>query len=179
MKILCARRYVSPRARPLTPDETATRNIAYALKDPRQYPEAVEIAAAEMALMLADEPRFALVPVPTSGGDTGPNRMLANEVARHATGRGRVVCALERVRPVESSCARRRRGLAGLTEADHDFRRRGPMLPADVPLYFVDNVTTTGATLRAARAALHFGDALVFADATPNRHPRAEGDDQT
>jgi hypothetical protein len=45
-----------------------------------------------------------------------------------------------------------------------------------VPVYFVDNVTTTGATLRAARAAFGFGDALVFADATPNRPERAEGD---
>lgn len=42
------------------------------------------------------------------------------------------------------------------------------MLPAQ-STYFVDNVTTTGATLQAARAALLFGDALVFADATPRR----------
>ena len=169
MNIRAARRYYSPRARPLTPDEAATRAIAYALKDPRRFPEAVEIAADEMALLLRDEPRATLVPIPTSAGDTGPNRLLAAAIAQRMHGRGRVTESLERVRPVESSCARRRRGLAGLTEADHDFRRRGPMLPADVPVYLVDNVTTTGATLRAARAALHFGDALVFADATPNR----------
>jgi len=33
--------------------------------------------------------------------------------------------------------------------------------------YFVDNVTTSGNTLEAARAALGFGAGLVFADAAP------------
>jgi predicted amidophosphoribosyltransferase len=174
VNIHCARRYVSPRTRPLTPEERYTRAIAYALKEPRQYPEIVAVAAQEMADMIRDKPRAILVPIPTSGGDTGPNRMLANAIAERTTGTARVVCALERTRPVESSCARRRRGLAGLAEADHAFRRVGPML-ALVPVYFVDNVTTTGATLRAARAAFGFGDALVFADATPNRPERAEG----
>ena len=31
--------------------------------------------------------------------------------------------------------------------------------------YFIDNVATTGATLAACRAALGFGDGIVFADA--------------
>src|SRR5439155_8228098 len=35
--------------------------------------------------------------------------------------------------------------------------------------YFVDNVTTSGHTLEAARAALGFGAGLVFADAAPRR----------
>jgi len=35
--------------------------------------------------------------------------------------------------------------------------------------YFVDNVTTSGNTLAAARAALGFGAGLVFADAAPRR----------
>jgi predicted amidophosphoribosyltransferase len=167
MKTLYARRYVSPRTRPLTPDEVCTRNIAYALKEPRRFPEAVEIAAEEMALLIGDEPRAVLVPIPTSQGDTAPNRTLANEIARRMNGTGRVIAALERRTPVESSCQRRRRGLAGLTEAEHDFRRVGPMLPL-WPLYLIDNVTTTGATLAAAVAALGYGDALVFADAGPN-----------
>ncbi|MBU4461144.1 MAG: hypothetical protein KJ579_11290 [Verrucomicrobia bacterium] len=176
MNILCARRYVSPRTRPLTDGERYTRAIAYALKEPRTYPEILAVAAQELAGMVADEPRLTLVPIPTSQGDTGPNRMLANAIAARMNGTARVVCALERTRPVESSCARRRRGLAGLTEADHSFRRIGPMLTLSA-VYFIDNVTTTGATLRAARAALGFGDALVFADAGPNHNPRkGEGD---
>ncbi len=168
MKILTARRYVSPRVRPLTPEEVWTRNIAYAIKEPRRFPEAVEIAAQELADLVRDEPRMTLVPIPTSAGDVGPNRILANAIAEKVTGRAAVVCAIERVTPVESSCARRRKGLPGLTEADHDFRRVGPMLPL-VPLYLVDNVTTSGGTLLAARAVLGFGDGLVFADASPRR----------
>jgi hypothetical protein len=35
--------------------------------------------------------------------------------------------------------------------------------------YFVDNVTTSGHTLEAARAALGFGAGLVFADAASHR----------
>jgi hypothetical protein len=35
--------------------------------------------------------------------------------------------------------------------------------------YFVDNVTTSGNTLEAARLALGFGAGLVFADAAPRR----------
>jgi hypothetical protein len=35
--------------------------------------------------------------------------------------------------------------------------------------YFVDNVTSSGHTLEAARAALSFGAGIVFADAAPRR----------
>ena len=35
-----------------------------------------------------------------------------------------------------------------------------------LPVYFVDNVITTGNTIRAARAALGWGTGLVYADAS-------------
>ena len=64
MKILVARRYVSPRTRPLNAEEQETRRLAYALKT--ADPEAVQIAAVDMARLI-DGPCW-LVPVPTSRG---------------------------------------------------------------------------------------------------------------
>jgi hypothetical protein len=77
----------------------------------------------------------------------------------------RIVVGIRRVHPVESSCARRRRGLLGLAVEEHAFVRCcGPLLR--LPVWFLDNVVTTGATLQAAHLAFGTGDAVVFADAS-------------
>ena len=48
---------------------------------------------------------------------------------------------------------------------EHNFSRTaGPLAP--LPLYFVDNVITTGNTIRAARAVLGWGTGLAYADAS-------------
>jgi len=167
--ILAARRYVSPRSRPITPDESETRRIAYALK----RGEETELAAPEMAgLLPPDLPTLTLVPVPASTGRIEANLILARDIAADYGPQARVVSALNRVVPVESSCARRRRGLPGLTAADHKFVRVGGWFA--LPVFLVDNVVTTGATLAAARDALGFGTGLVFADASPIYQPPAK-----
>jgi len=51
--------------------------------------------------------------------------------------------------PSESSCARRCRGLPGLSACDHQFERTGGWI--SLPVFLVDNVVTSGATLAAAR----------------------------
>jgi hypothetical protein len=167
--ILAARRYVSPRSRPITPDESETRRIAYALK------RGVEtgIAAREMAELLPpDLPTLTLVPIPASTGSVEANLILAHAIAATYGPQARVVSALNRVVRVESSCARRRRGLPGLAASDHKFVRVGGWFA--LPLFIVDNVATTGATLAAARHALGFGTGLVFADASPIYQPPAK-----
>ena len=169
MKILAARKYVSPRVRPLTPDEAETRRLSYALK--AATTESVWTAAEEMAPLILEND-VVLSAIPTSYGDHGPNRKLANRIADHIRARGgraRVIVTVGRMNPVESSCARRRRGLCGLAIEDHALTRICGPLPA-VALYFIDNVTTTGNTLRAARAALGYGDAVCFADASTRRN---------
>jgi hypothetical protein len=164
--ILAARRYVSPRSRPITPDEAETRRIAYALK----RGEETEMVAREMAgLLPPDLPTFTLVPVPASTGSIEANLILARAIAAEYGPQARVVPALNRVVPVESSCARRRRGLPGLTAADHEFVRVGGWFA--LPVFLVDNVATTGATLAAAHHAIGFGTGLVFADASPIQQP--------
>lgn len=167
--ILAARRYVSPRSRPITPEESETRRIAYAIK---RGEEAV-LAACEMAgLLPPDLPSVTLVPVPASTGSIEANLILARAIASEYGPQARVVPAIRRAVPVESSCARRRRGLPGLTAADHKLVRVGGWFA--LPVFIVDNVATAGATLAAARQTLGFGTGLVFADASPIYQPPAK-----
>ena len=171
MNIIAAHHYVSPRARPLTPDEAETRRIAYALKVPTS--EAVAIAGYDLAPLLdaaeAPDTAIVLMPVPASTGSVYANRLLANEIAselhRRYARRVAVNLTVGRRHPVESSCARRRRGLGGLRPEDHAMIRvAGPLTATGTAYYFVDNVASTGTTLAACRAALGFGDGLVWAD---------------
>ncbi|MEI8388241.1 MAG: hypothetical protein WCG76_11600 [Verrucomicrobiota bacterium] len=160
---------MSPRSRPITPDEAETRRIAYALK----RGEEIGIAAREMAGLLPSElPTLTLVPVPASTGSIEANLILARAIAAEYGPQARVVPALRRSVPVESSCACRRRGLPGLTAAEHKFVRVGGWFA--LPVFLVDNVATTGATLAAAHHALGFGTGLVFADASPIYQPPAK-----
>jgi len=156
----CAERYNSPRTRPITREEAEIRDISYALK--RTDPAAIAVAAPAMAALIAG-PCW-LVPIPASSGSLVANLALARALAGLVPG-ARVKLAISRTQPVESSTARRRRGLCGLPPEEHHFVRiAGPMEP--LPLYFVDNVITTGNTIRAARAVLGWGTGLAYADAS-------------
>jgi hypothetical protein len=164
--ILAARRYVSPRLRPITAEEAETRRIAYALK----RGEETKLAAKEMAVLLPTElPALTLVPVPSSTCSIDANRRLCNAIAEEYGPAARVMPAIKRIIPVESSCFRRRHGMLGLTAADHKFVRVGGWVV--MPVFLVDNVATTGATLAAARQVFGFGTGLVFADASPAHLP--------
>ena len=159
--ILYATRYVSPRSRPLTESEKVIRQTAYDLKIPT--PAAIEIAAPMMAALLGREPCW-LIPIPSSSGCTEANLALCRAMKRHIP-EARIVVGIRRAHPVESSCARRRLGLLGLSVEQHAFRRCCcPLLR--LPVLFVDNVVTTGATLKAAHLAFGTGGGVVYADAS-------------
>lgn len=153
-------KYVSLAYRAPSPEEIAIRRIARDLKIPT--PDAIEQAAPEMAALI-NSPCW-LVPVPASDGTTATNRALANAIAALVSG-ARVKCAVGRTRPVESSFERRRRGLLGLAVLQHEIIRvAGPLQP--LPVYFIDNVVTTGTTIAACRRALGWGTGLIYADAS-------------
>jgi len=157
---LCAVKYTSPRTRPIAPREAEIRDIAYALK--RTEPDAIAVAAPAMAALITG-PCW-LVPIPASNGSLDANLALCHAVTGLVPG-ARIKMAISRSEPVESSTARRRRGLSGLQPEEHHFvRRTGPIDP--LPLYFIDNVITTGNTIRAARAVLGWGTGLAYADAS-------------
>lgn len=156
-----ATRYVSPRSRPLTNDEKIIRQVAYDLKIPTSA--AIDRAAPLMAALLEPEPCW-LIPIPSSSGSTEANMALCRALKGLIPG-ARIVIGIRRAHPVESSCARRRRGLYGLSMHQYAFIRCcGPLLR--LPVWFVDNVVTTGATLKAASLAFGTGDGVVYADAS-------------
>ncbi|MBN8459411.1 MAG: hypothetical protein J0M04_16405 [Verrucomicrobia bacterium] len=160
-----AERYVPPRTRPLTDCEKTIRRIARDLKVPT--PEAVLTAAPLMAALIDPGPCW-LVPIPSSSGSTGANMALCRAIKAFVPA-ARIVIGIRRRHAVESSCAHRCRGLMGLAVEHHAFERCcGPLLR--LPVWFVDNVVTTGTTLKAAHLAFGTGDGLVFADASSQTH---------
>ncbi len=161
MKILAARKYISLRQGPLSLAEAETRRIAYAIKDPRTPSADFDTAAAEMAPLI--ETPCWLVPIPASDGNTRANAILASLIAARRSG-AQVAQAIRRTRPIESQCARHRRNLPA-TPADEHHLKATIWSLGHRQLYFVDNVATSGNTMRAAYAAMQRGAGLVFADA--------------
>ena len=155
-----AAKYVSIGCRIPSPEEIIARRIARDLKIPTAA--AIQIAAPEMAALI-DGPCW-LVPVPASNGSLSANLELARAIAELVLD-ARVKCVVGRAYPVESSASRRMRGLPGLTVEQHAIiRTGGPILI--LPVYFVDNVITTGTTIAACRRALGWGTGFAYADAS-------------
>jgi hypothetical protein len=162
MNTLAARKYPNPRKGPLSDAEAETRRLAYAIKDPAARAADFETAACEMAALISG-PCW-LVPIPDSQGNTAANTILASHIARHVPG-AQVAKAVTRTQPVPSQCARHKANLGPIPADEHHLARTGKSLGLR-QTYLVDNVTTSGNTLAAARAALGFGAGLVFADAS-------------
>jgi hypothetical protein len=159
-----AAKYVPIGCRTPSPEEIIARRTARNLKIP--IATAIQIAAPQMAALI-DGPCW-LVPVPASNGSLIANLTLARAIAELVLG-ARVKCAVGRAYPVESSASRRMHGLPGLTVEQHAIiRTSGPMQL--LPLYFVDNVITTGTTIAACRGALAWGIGLAYADASRGPH---------
>ena len=160
-----ATKYIPIGYRTPSPEEISARRTAQDLKIPTAA--AVQIAAPLMAALI-DGPCW-LVPVPASNGSLIANLVLARAIAELVFG-ARVKCAIGRAYPVESSSGRRMRGLFGLTVEEHAMIRTGGPIQL-LPLYFVDNVITTGTTIAACRRALGWGIGLAYADASRCPHP--------
>jgi hypothetical protein len=162
--ILAAYPYVSSNNPNRSPEDVIHRLNAYALKNPGCPQELVEECAAAMSALIHRE-RCILVPVPDHNGNTAVNFRLAEAIALHARcSRVEVRDILTRAEPVVSSCELHRRGLQTLAVVDHRIVAR-PHEPFHLaPIYFVDNVATSGNTITACAAALFgFGTGLVYA----------------
>jgi hypothetical protein len=182
MNVFSAHTYVSPKRRALTPQEAAVRTVARELKCPDSHNDVLfQSAGHDMAVGLLSSlhPRMQsahimLVPVPSSDGTTKANHRLANAIADSLVAQGvlrRIFVrdVLTRQEPVMSSCLRRRAGEPGLPPEEHGIIRKDRNgIQTDNLLLFIDNVVTTGATMKACHDAMMFGDGLVYADAGRN-----------
>ena len=175
MKILAARKYPNPRNGSLNRAEAETRRIAYAIKDPRSPSADFDNAAREMALLI--ETPCWLVPIPASDGSTRANTILASAIARRRP-EVQVAQAIRRTRPIASQCARHRRNLPSTPTDAHHLKATLWSL-GHRQIYFVDNVATSGNTMRAAYAAMNRGAGLVFADAGLSRRHGTKPDGPT
>ena len=170
-----ARRYVSPRTRPLTSEEAQVRALAYAIKNTDCDQDLIDAAAREMAKLIEGE-RGYLIPVPSHSRCTKANRHLACAIAFCTGGKFQVADILDRKEPTDSACQRHRQKLPPLEPEAHQIFLAFPdriALTGNDRIYFVDNVLTSGNTIEACRQAmLGFGTGLVYADAhrdVPNR----------
>jgi SPP1 gp7 family putative phage head morphogenesis protein len=148
--------------REFTAEEEAIRAIAQGLKTGDA--EAIKIAAEQMAARI---PKNALlIPIPNSKGSTAANAALAKAIAKKkGGGTVKVLDAVGRVKPIESSRVRRQNGQAGLSIEDQAASMRAKtVLPSDGrPIFFVDNLYVTGNTAEGARIALGLEDANLLA----------------
>jgi hypothetical protein len=164
MTTKAARLYVSPRTRPLNDYEIETRRLAYQLKEPDCPEAAIQRAAREMSALIWGPCN--LIPVPGHLGATTANARLAQAIAGYVTGGADVFDILGRQAPVDSACIRHRTGQPPLAVAEHGIIRASHRLIPCRPTYIVDNVVTSGNTLRACQVALGFGSGLVFGEAS-------------
>ena len=165
MKILAATTYHTPRNGPLTIQQAEVRRIAYAIKDPACSSQDLDTAGRAMAALISG-PCW-LVPVPDSRGSTDANARLAHAIANHCPG-AQIAKAITRTQPIASQCQRHKHALGPIPPDQHHIARTRKTLTLR-QTYFVDNVTTSGNTLQAARDALGFGAGLVYADAATKR----------
>ena len=159
-----ARRYVSPRTRPLNDYERETRALSYMLKEADCPEAALQTAAAEMAALVWGPCN--LIPAPDHTGDTSANRRLAKAIAAHVKGGAEVHDILTRTAPAPSTCDRHRNKGPAVSVEEHNItRKEGKPIPCRRS-FIVDNVLVGGNTIRACFNALGFGTGLVFGDAS-------------
>ena len=159
-----ARLFVQTGRRPRNAEEQDAYLRSYFLKAETCPLGILEACAEEMASLIRGE-ECILIPVPDCTGFTGRNLRLAQCIEVYAKGKAQVTDILTRSESTESQCDRHCKGEAALTPEELKIAVRPHKLFRLQKIYFVDNVTTSGATIQACRDALGFGTGLVYAEA--------------
>jgi hypothetical protein len=165
--------YVSPRQRELTDDEIHVRKVAYGLKNGE--PEAIQLAAVDMAPAVRGLQHLILAPVPSATTGSDRNNLDLCLAIRRLLPEEQDVMVIRMVDPtkvLDSQCLRHKRGESPRAERDFEFVAMPESIAVSEHypnhhLMFVDNVVTSGNTLRAC--AFVFAHqavmGLVWADA--------------
>jgi len=170
LKVWSACGYVSPRQRELTESEAKDREIAYSLK--KSGSPYLGVAASRMARALPQVQDIVLCPVPSvTQQSIQPNMDLCFAIAQRVPKDlgVKVWVLVEAHDSVDSQCLRHKRGESPRSERDFPFSAAGHYrdLTPEHAVVFVDNVITSGNTIRACAGVFAWGgaNALVFADA--------------
>jgi predicted amidophosphoribosyltransferase len=155
--------FVPNHTRPRNREEEQAHLRAYLLKANNCPPEIVDTCAKQMASLIRGE-KCILIPVPDRNGNTDRNWFLADRIA-HFADEAEVQDSLTRSQPTASQCERHKKGKQALTPEELKITVKPHKLFKLLPVYFVDNVITTGATIQACHNALGFGTGLVYAEA--------------
>ena len=159
-----ARLFVQTGRRVRNAEEQEAYLRSYFLKAETCPRRILEACAKEMASLIRGE-ECILIPVPDCTGFTGRNLRLAQCIQVHVSGCAQVMDILTRSESTESQCDRHCKGEDPLTPEELKIVV-SPHRPFTLTtIYFVDNVTTSGATIQACRDALGFGTGLVYAEA--------------
>jgi len=159
---LYAHKYIGPRQRiPMTEADKQVRKLSYGVKggDPGDINN---VALDLMNIIPGDKSKAILVPIPGHTGETASNLTIAEEIARN-TGASVKDVLKRQVGPSQRDA----RVAGGKTLLPDQFGMIATEKLDPENTYFIDNVISSGATIRAARDAVGGGRGLVYAKANP------------
>lgn len=154
----------------------SSRSIAKKIKDPKEE-ETLNKVADSMAALVKKHARAGkppvFVPAPSSVGGESSMDKLAQMVAFRVG--GTVVYGVDRHKPIQSSYLARKEGLRIPDFFDQlDTLALGDTVPEERTVWLVDNVVTSGNTLKASAFLLDLPDirGLVYSSVEGPRHKR-------
>ncbi|MBQ0074439.1 MAG: DUF1738 domain-containing protein, partial [Prevotella sp.] len=139
--------------------DPSARSVAHGIKEGNM--QAITTAARAMKGAIPKDRPVILVPIPSRKGYSTTTLLLAKELQRQSEGDVRVIDALKG-NSRQSLYEAKKQGRGTFDTAWFGFHLTKD-LPKDTDLLFVDNVESTGATMKAAIAVCGRGKGLVYA----------------
>ena len=140
--------------------DAKARSVAHGIKDGDR--QAIITAARAMKRSIPENRRITLVPIPSRKGFSTTTLLLAEEILNQCKGKDITVIDALRGNERQSLYDAKKQGNVNFGSSWFGFHLIKD-IPKDTDLYFVDNVESTGATMKAAIEACGRGRGLVYA----------------